>query len=212
MKKIILTLLLITLSSTSCKKADHTIEISADDITSNKNTAEVMPDSASIAKAWESYATPSEAHIMLAKDTGIWDAEMSFYYPDSPEPQKANSVAEYKMIFDGKYQEGTFKGDIWGMAFEGKGITAYDNATKEYIATWIDNMGTGMIVSRGQFDKASNSIIFKGTSVDPVTGKIKDIKEVITYIDENTQKMEMFDIDANGKEFKNMETLSKRRN
>ena len=47
--------------------------------------------------------------------------------------------------------------------------------------------------------------------VDPVTGKEKKVKEVITYIDENTQKMEMFDIDTNGKGFKNMEILSKRR-
>ena len=47
--------------------------------------------------------------------------------------------------------------------------------------------------------------------VDPVTGKEKKVKEIITYIDDNTQKMEMFDIDANGKEFKNMEINSKRR-
>ena len=212
MKKIILPLLVITISIISCKKVEQKAEISTDEKASNEIVAETMPDSTAIAKAWESYATPGEAHIMLAKDTGVWDAEMSFFYPNNPEPQKANSEAEYKMIFDGKYQEGIFKGDMWGMTFEGKGITAYDNATKEYIATWIDNMGTGMIVSRGKFDKATNSITFKGTSVDPVTGKNKDIKEVITYIDENTQKMEMFDVDSEGKEFKNMEILSKRRN
>ena len=48
--------------------------------------------------------------------------------------------------------------------------------------------------------------------VDPVTGKEKKIKEIITYIDVDNQKMEMFDINADGKEFKTMEILSKRRN
>lgn len=46
--------------------------------------------------------------------------------------------------------------------------------------------------------------------VDPVTKKEKQIKEILTHIDENTQKMEMFDIE-NGKEFKSMEILLKRK-
>ncbi len=28
-------------------------------------------------------------------------------------------------------------------------LEAYDNATKEFIAIWIDNLGTGMSVSKG---------------------------------------------------------------
>ena len=214
MKKIILPLLAFSIGFTSCKKVEEEKEVPAEtptEVSTEEETVEATPDSATVAKAWADYATPSKAHEMLAKDTGTWDAEMTFWMPESPEPMKATSVATYKMILDGKYQEGVFKGDIWGMAFEGRGITAYDNASKEFIATWIDNMGTGMLVSRGQYDEASKSITFKGNMVDPVTGKEKKVKEIITYIDDNTQKLEMFDIDANGKEFKNMEILSKRR-
>jgi len=213
MKKIILPLLALSIGFTSCKKVEEEKEVPTETPTEVKveETVEATPDSATVAKAWADYATPSKAHEMLAKDTGTWDAEMTFWMPESPEPMKATSVATYKMILDGKYQEGVFKGDMWGMAFEGRGMTAYDNASKEFIATWIDNMGTGMLVSRGQYDEASKSITFNGNMVDPVTGKEKKIKEIITYIDDNTQKLEMFDIDANGKEFKNMEILSKRR-
>ncbi len=214
MKKIILPLLALTLSVSSCKKVEveeTETPPTTEEITTEEVAVEATPDSATVAKAWADYATPSKAHEMLAKDTGTWDAEMTFWMPESPEPQKATSVATYKMILDGKYQEGVFKGDMWGMAFEGRGTTAYDNASKEFIATWIDNMGTGMMVSRGQYDEASKTLTFNGAMVDPVTGKEKKVKEVITYIDDNTQKMEMFDIDANGKEFKNMEINSKRR-
>ena len=212
MKKIILLLLAISIGLTSCKKVEEEkTEPTPETEVAIEETVEIAPDSATVAKAWADYATPSKAHEMLAKDTGTWDAEMSFWSPESPEPQKATSVATYKMILDGKYQEGTFKGDMWGMSFEGRGMTAYDNASKEFITTWIDNMGTGMLVSRGQYDEASKSITFNGAMVDPVSGKEKKVKEVITYIDDNTQKMEMFDMDANGKEFKSMEILSKRR-
>lgn len=211
MKKIILPLLAMTLSISSCKKEEKKIEPTIPDEVVVEETVEVAPDSAIVAKAWADYATPSKVHEMLAKDTGTWDAEMSFWSPGSLEPMKATSVAVYKMILDGKFQEGIFKGDMWGMSFEGRGMTAYDNASKEFITTWIDNMGTGMLVSRGQYDEASKSITFNGAMVDPVSGKEKKVKEVITYIDDNTQKMEMFDMDAKGKEFKSMEILSKRR-
>ena len=213
MRKIILPLLAVSIGFISCKKEEEKTEATPSTETEVKveETVEATPDSATVAKAWADYATPSKAHEMLAKDTGTWDAEMTFWMPDSPEPQKYKSVAEYKMILDGKYQEGMYKGNMGEMPFEGRGITAYDNASKEYIATWIDNMGTGMLVSRGQYDEANKTLTFNGAMVDPVTGKEKKIKEIITYIDENTQKMEMFDIDANGKEFKNMEILSKRR-
>jgi predicted RNA-binding protein len=47
--------------------------------------------------------------------------------------------------------------------------------------------------------------------VDPVTKKAKKVKEVITYIDDNNQKMEMFDVLEDGKEFKSMQVVSKRK-
>ena len=212
MKKVILPLLVISMSIISCKKEEKKVEPTTPEVTTETTeVAEAAPDSAAVAKAWADYATPSKAHEMLAKDTGIWDADMTFWMEGNPEPQKATSVATYKMILDGKYQEGIYKGNMFGMAFEGRGMTAYDNASKEYIATWADNMGTGLLVSRGQYDEATKSITFNGKMVDPVTGKEKSIKEVITYIDADNQKMEMFDINADGTEFKNMEILSKRR-
>lgn len=202
---------LLVLCLASCKKETVVVDETVVKNDTIQSIPETTPDSATVAKAWTDYATPSKAHEMLAKDTGTWDAEMTFWMPESPEPQKATSVATYKMILNGKYQEGVFKGDMWGMPFEGRGTTAYDNASKQFITTWIDNMGTGMLVSRGQYDETSKTITFSGAMVDPVTGKEKKVKEIITYIDDNTQKMEMFDIDANGKEFKNMEINSKRR-
>jgi hypothetical protein len=214
MKKFILPILALTLSISSCKKVEVEETETAptpNEVVVKEAVIETPLDSAAIAKAWIDYATPSKAHEMLAKDTGIWDADMTFWMPDNPEPQKAKSVATYKMILDGKYQEGTFKGEMFGMSFEGRGLTAYDNASKEFITTWIDNMGTGMLVSRGQYDEASKSITFNGKMVDPVTGKEKKVKEVITFIDDKNQKMEMFEVNSDGTEFKNMEILSKKR-
>ncbi|WP_430400895.1 DUF1579 domain-containing protein [Flavobacterium sp.] len=209
MKKLILSVLVVSMSIISCKKVEIKTEIE-ETPEAKTEAAEIVLDSAAMAKAWADYATPSKAHEMLAKDTGVWDADMTFWMPDNPEAQKAKSKAEYKMILGGLYQEGKYSGDIFGMQFEGKGLMAFDNETEEYISTWVDNMGTGIMVTRGKYDEASKSIILFGDQVVPGTGKSKKVKEVITYMDENNQKMEMFDILEDEKEIKTMEIVSKR--
>jgi len=40
-----------------------------------------------------------------------------------------------------------------GMPFEGMGLDGYDNASKEYISIWIDNMGTGIMYMKGKWMK-----------------------------------------------------------
>ena len=209
MKNLSLSLFIIGLTFVSCKKE----EAQKPDETTTKEevAATTKPDSAAVAKAWMDYATPSKAHEMLAKDNGTWDAELTFWSPDNPQEMKSTATVTYKMIMGGKYQEGTYSGDMFGMPFEGKGTVAFDNATEEFISTWIDNMGTGMMVNRGKYDEATKTSTFHGEMVDPVTKKAKKVKEVITYIDDNNQKMEMFDILEDGKEFKSMQVVSKRK-
>ena len=209
MKKIILPILIASLSILSCKKEDAKTEtITTPEVKTEEVAIEL--DSAATAKAYENYMTPSKSHEMLAKDTGVWNADMTFWMPGNPEAQKEKSKAEYKMILGGLYQEGKYSGDIFGMPFEGKGLMAFDNETEEYISTWIDNMGTGIMVTRGKYDEASKSITLFGDQVVPGTKKSKKVKEVITYMDDNSQKMEMFDLFEDRKETKTMEIVSKR--
>ena len=78
----------------------------------------------------------------------------------------------------GRYQEGTYSGDMFGMPFEGRGMVAYDNATEEFVSTWIDNMGTGMMVTKGKYDEAL--IIMKKLGDDETAEKmITEFKESI---------------------------------
>lgn len=214
MNKTILTLAIASLSLIACKKdgekadSQSTVDSTA---TKTEEAAAVIPDSATISKAWMDYGTPGEAHKKMAKDNGVWDEDMTSWHSAGAEPMKMKMTAEFKTIFDGKYQEAVHKGDFMGMPFEGKSTLAYDNASKEYISTWIDNMSTGIMVMRGNYDEASKTFRMEGECIDPVTKKMKKMREVITMVDENTQKMEMYDTGYDGKEFKNMEIIMKRK-
>lgn len=216
MKKIFFTLSMISLVFISCNN-DKKDKMETEDTVVADTTATEEPemkeepmDSLAMQKAWEAYMTPSEAHKRMATDEGKWNDEMTFWMgPDVP-PEKATATEEIKMILGGRYQEGTTTGEMMGMPFEGRSTLAYDNITNEYISTWIDNMGTGLAVMRGKYDEASKTTSLTGTMVDPISGKEKQMKQVYTVIDDNTRKLQMFEVGPEGEETINMEIVMKR--
>lgn len=210
MKYKTLTIVLAMLCIVSCKKEEPKTETETTTEPVEETTMTV-PDSATIAKAWQDYATPGEQHALLAKDNGIWEEDMTFWEHAGAEPSKMTMIAESKMIMGGKYQEMTHKGEFYGMPFEGKSTLGYNNAEGKYISTWIDNMSTGISVMKGTYDIPTKTYTLIGEVIDPVTKKPKTSKETLTIIDENTQKMEMYDIGYDGKEFKSMEITMKRK-
>jgi hypothetical protein len=210
MKIKFITIALAIVCFTSCKKEEAKVDAE----TATESTEEVamaIPDSATIAKAWQDYATPGEQHALMAKDNGVWTEEMTFWEHAGAEPSKMTMTAESKMILGGKFQEMTHKGDMYGMPFEGKSTLAFNNAEGKYVSTWIDNMSTGISVMKGTYDAPTKSYTMIGEVIDPITKKPKTSKEILTIIDDNTQKMEMYDIGFDGKEFKNMEIIMKRK-
>lgn len=223
MKTIYLSLAAFTLSLlVACGAKEEKKEDKSEDTKtegSKEETAEITEepeeniqpmDSAAAMQAWMEYMTPGDMHAMLASHDGTWNEEITMWMaPDAP-PTTSKSVAVNKMIMGGRYQESTHTGSFDGMPFEGKSTLAYDNATKKFKSTWLDNMGTGIMVLEGTWDESSKTINFSGTSIDPTTGKPCNIREVFTIIDEKTQKMEMYS-DQFGKEFKTMEIVFTRK-
>jgi hypothetical protein len=62
----------------------------------------------------------------------------------------------------------------------------------------------------GTWDAPTKSIILKGKMVDPMSGKDIWTKQVMKFIDKDTQEMEMYDT-KDGKETKNMVVKSTRK-
>lgn len=168
-------------------------------------------DSAAMAKAWEAYMTPGDVHAMLAKDNGTWTAEMTMWMTPGAPPQKTTGTMTNKMILGGRYQQSSFKGTFMGQPFEGQGTLAYDNSKKSFISTWIDNMGTGLMVMEGKYDSANKVINFTGKGTDPTTGQDCTMREVFRIVDDNTQVMEMYATYPGASEYKSMEITFRRK-
>jgi hypothetical protein len=162
-------------------------------------------DSAAMMKTWQSFMTPGDMQKMLAKSNGDWNEEVTTWMEPGKPPMKSMATCTNKMVLNGLYQESVHKGNMMGMEFEGHGTVGYDNARKVFVSSWIDNMGSGIMYTEGAWDNASNSLIMKGKATDAMTGKAMDIKEVMKFVDDNTQTMEMYVPGPDGKEMKTME-------
>ena len=154
-------------------------------------------------KALMDYMTPGPMHEMMAGSVGEWKSINTFWMDPAGEPMVSEGTAKFEMILGGRYLKSTHKGTAMGMPMEGINMQCYDNATKEFTATWIDNMGTGISVSKGIYDEAAKTINFTGTMVDPMSGKELDYRQTIQLLDDNHQVIEMF-MNSNGKEYKSM--------
>lgn len=190
-----------------CDKVKMDVKTSSDATDSTANEEWKPVDSATATKAWMDYATPGEMQKMLAKSDGNWVGETTMWMENGSQPMMSKSEATNKMVFDGRYQMSTHKGDMMGMPFEGISIVGYDNSKKKFVSSWIDNMGTGIMNMEGIWNASTKSIEFKGKMTDPSRpGKDCNVREIYTFVDDNTQKMEMYGPDAKtGKEFKTME-------
>lgn len=213
MKKVTLaicaaTLLLVACNSSETKdnKNDST-STSATTTDEKKDEAWVPVDSATMMKAMMDYGTPGPMHKMLASWNGTWTGETTFWEYEGAAPKQSTGTAVNTMILGGKYQSSKHTGNMMGMPFEGHGITGYDNATKQFVSTWVDSWSTGIMNMTGTWDEATKTLTLTGTMPDITRpGKECSLRETITVVDDNSQNFVMYGPDPKtGKEMKMME-------
>ena len=162
-------------------------------------------------KAWQAYMTPGDMHKVLAQTEGEWTTEGKMWMDPKSEPMISKGECTYKMVLGGRYQETQFKGDMMGQQFEGKGVMAYDNFKKQFESTWIDNMGSGIMKTEGNYDPATKTFTMTGKLVDPMTSKECTVRETLKIVDDDTHVMTMYNTVAGQPEFKTMELTFKRK-
>jgi len=109
-------------------------------------------------------------------------------------------------MFEGRFTRCEVKGDMPMMGkFEGLGVYGYDNVAKQFQASWVDNMGTGMMTGTGELSKDGKTLTWTMHFNDPMTGKATVMREVDTYTADDALTMEMYGPGPDGKEAKMME-------
>ncbi|MEE9294036.1 MAG: DUF1579 family protein, partial [Phycisphaerae bacterium] len=87
----------------------------------------------------------------------------------------------------------------------GFGIGGFDNLTHEYVGTWIDNMGTGIMLFRGTASTDGKVIQYTSEHPDLMNGRYKTVRTIETITDDDNFVVSMYDTTPDGQEFKMME-------
>lgn len=162
-------------------------------------------------EAWMKFATPGPGHAALEPLVGNWNvATTGWMAPDAP-PQKGSGTSEHTWVLGGRYLQQVFHGEYQGQSFEGISYTAFDNFKKKYVGTWIDTMGTGIMISGGSVDSTGRVFTFEAEMDDVASGKPMKIREVVRIESAERHVMEMYGPDKSGREFKMMEIVYTRR-
>ena len=186
----------------AAKKPAHAANTKAD--TAAKPAAQATDtDEKGMMEKWIQVATPGAGHRWLEPLVGAWDARITLWMAPGAPPQESTGTSENKWVLGGRYVEQRYEGTFMGQPFSGIGYTGYDNYKKKYVGTWMDTMGTMVMVSQG--DVTGQSLSMTSTIDDIMAGKPANVKSEIKILGPDHLVMEMWGPDPSGKPFKTME-------
>lgn len=155
--------------------------------------------------------SPGEPQKKLARLAGDWTFTNKAWMAPGQPPMESTGTMHGEILMGGRYVEHTWKGSFMGMPFEGRGTDGYDNVGKQYVSSWVDNMGTGIMYQTGTCDDAVKVCTYHGDIWDAMSGKKTTMKQVITWMDDNNFKNEMYAPGPDGKDIKVMEIVATRK-
>jgi hypothetical protein len=167
-------------------------------------------DMQAIMEVYKELGTPGEPHKMLARLAGSWVTRTrSWMEPDKP-PTEGHGSCEQKTLFDGRYLQQEYTGEMMGNPFKGVNLIGYDNHAKKYVSTWIDSMSTGIYFFEGSASADGKTITQVCSYDDPVRGPAL-WRSVTHIVDDDTMEYEMFITPEGGSEEKMMEMIVTRK-
>ncbi len=165
----------------------------------------MSPEEQKAMDAWQKFMTPGDAHKSLNALVGTFDAKVSMWPQPGAPAQVSTATSVDTWVLGNRYVEENVTGSFMGMPFQGIGYTGYDNGKKQYVGTWIDNFGTGVMTSTGTSSDNGKTYTFKSMTTDPMTGKDMSEESRITVTDADHHTMEMWGPAPDGKMFKMMQ-------
>jgi hypothetical protein len=179
--------------------------------TTSPATTSAMP-SADEMKMMMELAKLNENHKLLADSAGTWSYVVKMWMDPKGPPNESKGTAVRKAVMDGRYVTGDYSGSfkmpgpdgkMKEMNFKGMSMDAYDNVKKKFVSGWVDNMGTGIMITEGTYDAATKSITYTG-EFEMAPGMKSKVREVVKFTDKTHMSMEYYEDRGQG-EAKSME-------
>ncbi len=150
---------------------------------------------------------PGVNHAYLDPMAGDWTYVIKFRMSAESPWIESKGKSKSTWVMGGRFLMDETSGEgMGGMPFTGMGLSGYDNMKKKYVSTWVDNMGTMILLMEGDVDASHTTFTYTGKMDDWMTGR-KNVayRTVIKVINHDKHMMEWYSAGEDGKEFKSME-------
>ena len=172
------------------------------------------PSEAEMMKQMMELSKMNENHKLLSSLDGNWTYTIKMWMNPDPnaKPQESKGTATRKSVMGGRYVmmdvSGKFQmpgedGKMKEVQFKGMGLEGYDNVKKKFVGSWIDNMGTGIMFSEGDYDAATKTFTYT-SEMEPMPGMKSQVRELLKMTDTNHMMLEWYE-NQGGQEKKTME-------
>ena len=157
-------------------------------------------------------ASISVFHKKIRKIKGKYDEAIKWWRAPGAAPDESSAWANTDWEVEGRFMIQRIEGRWLGSPFKGIAILGYDNATEEFTAVWMDNLGSNMMFSRGKAYESCETITMRGQHLDIITGETVQATTLLQMPDRKGEtKLEMFRTGPDGADFKFLEVASTRK-
>ena len=174
-------------------------------------TTAASPNEAEMMKQMMELAKLNDNHKLLADFAGSWSTSVKMMEPGK-EPTVSKGSVTYKSIMNGRYVVGEHTGSMKmpgadgkmkDFTFKGMSTDGYDNVKQKFTSSWMDNMGTGIMIMEGTYDPATKTFTYTG-EMEMVPGMKAPVRSVVTVTDKNHRTFEWYE-NRGGQEMKTLE-------
>jgi hypothetical protein len=147
---------------------------------------EAGADEVDMLQAWIEANQIGEHHRLLTPFVGRFDAEITNYMEGESETSTGRMVNTW--MYEGRYLQQKYSGDMAGMSFEGMALWGYSNPDETYKSVWVDSMSTNLSYSAGWASEDGKTFTMIGSDKDPMSGEMVPFEDVIQVVsdDEHT--------------------------
>jgi hypothetical protein len=150
-------------------------------------------DKEEMMKRVQAAGTPGVGHEALEAFEGDWNVEVKSWMDPSGPADTSHGKAKVRWIFEGRFLEEEFHGQMMGKPFTGRGLFGFDNTKQKFNSVWIDDVNTAMYTSEGKGENGNKIITLEGKASCAASGQ-KDVpmKQIFRVLGPDKHVLEMF--------------------
>jgi hypothetical protein len=159
---------------------------------------------------WVEFMTPGQEHELLRQRVGKWTVKLQMWTAPDSSPLVSEGEAQIESVLGGRYVVQQMNGTLQDREFKGRSTTGYDKLKDKFVSVWIDNFGTGFLVSTGTYDQSTRTFNYSTMTPDVEQGDYKRIRTAERIVGQDKWVVEMYDTTDDGEEYLMMKAVYQR--